>query len=424
MAIARRADRRRSATAATSPAGRGPRTRSSTSARRVLTPGLVDGHIHPVLGHRPDPGRRPLRRPHPRPAPALVRAAAERLGPDDWVLGYGLDPNAFGDAPVTAAPLTEVLGDRPGAGDAVRRALRDGHPGRAAPGPGSPGRAPFDGGAERRLRRRRGADRAPAGDPRLRAGARRRCPRRPRRSAAPGSLEILAGMAATGITAGNVMDFADDSADLVAAAERGRRAADPAALRPVLHARRRPAPSSTTSRPSSGRGGRRWQVEGVKFIIDGTIDGGTAWLEHADSHGESTAPVLAGPGRVLGGDPVPGRRRGADGHPRHRRRRHPVRAGRPGRPARRAAVPHRIEHIETHARPTWSRRFVEQGVVGQHAADALHPLHPRPTTATTGRSGWAGAGRPRLPRPRPARGRRRWWRWARTGRSPRSTPAG
>ncbi len=43
------------------------------------------------------------------------------------------------------------------------------------------------------------------------------------------------------------------------------------------------------------RGGRRWRVDGVKFMIDGTIDGGTAWLEHADAHGESTAPLWPDP---------------------------------------------------------------------------------------------------------------------------------
>ncbi len=34
--------------------------------------------------------------------------------------------------------------------------------------------------------------------------------------------------------------------------------------------------------------GRLWQADGVKFMLDGVIDTGTAWLEEPDSHGEGT----------------------------------------------------------------------------------------------------------------------------------------
>jgi hypothetical protein len=37
-----------------------------------------------------------------------------------------------------------------------------------------------------------------------------------------------------------------------------------------------------------GRGGRHWLVGGVKFFMDGTVEGGTAWLEHPDCHGQGT----------------------------------------------------------------------------------------------------------------------------------------
>jgi hypothetical protein len=39
---------------------------------------------------------------------------------------------------------------------------------------------------------------------------------------------------------------------------------------------------------AQGRGGRHRQVGGVKFFMDGTVEGGTAWLEHADCHGQGT----------------------------------------------------------------------------------------------------------------------------------------
>jgi predicted amidohydrolase YtcJ len=44
-----------------------------------------------------------------------------------------------------------------------------------------------------------------------------------------------------------------------------------------------------------GTGGRRWKVHGVKFFLDGTIDGGTAWLDRPDTHGESTTSVWTDP---------------------------------------------------------------------------------------------------------------------------------
>ena len=37
--------------------------------------------------------------------------------------------------------------------------------------------------------------------------------------------------------------------------------------------------------------GNRWQADGVKFMLDGVIDTGTAWLEHPDSQGQGTEPM-------------------------------------------------------------------------------------------------------------------------------------
>lgn len=95
-------------------------------------------------------------------------------------------------------------------------------------------------------------------------------------------------------------------------------------------------------------GGRRWQVEGVKFMIDGTIDGGTAWLDHPDSHGESTAPFWPEPqayteaARYLAAAGVPTVTHAiGDAGVRY------VLDGLSGIPAERSRVPHRVEHIET-----------------------------------------------------------------------------
>jgi hypothetical protein len=38
-------------------------------------------------------------------------------------------------------------------------------------------------------------------------------------------------------------------------------------------------------------GGPMWSADGAKFMIDGVIDTGTAWLEQPDRHGENTEPL-------------------------------------------------------------------------------------------------------------------------------------
>lgn len=40
-----------------------------------------------------------------------------------------------------------------------------------------------------------------------------------------------------------------------------------------------------------GRRGRRWHVEGAKFMLDGTADNGTAWFDRPDVHGENREPL-------------------------------------------------------------------------------------------------------------------------------------
>ncbi|MGU7802622.1 hypothetical protein ACV2ZF_35885, partial [Escherichia coli] len=44
-----------------------------------------------------------------------------------------------------------------------------------------------------------------------------------------------------------------------------------------------------------GRSGRDWTVRGVKTMIDGTIDNGTAWLHRPDAFGQSTSSLWLRP---------------------------------------------------------------------------------------------------------------------------------
>ena len=223
-------------------------------------PGLVDGHIHPVFGIDLTTGVDLSGARTMAQLRAVIAAAAAQLGPQDWFCGYGLDPNAFEDAPVTAAPLTAVLGDRP-----ALVTMFDAHSALATPAAlaraGITGPREFDGGASivcdargvptghlleipayqpvRDVLPVQSTARRRAGSPRSWPDGRDRDHRRQR----DGLRRRLRGPGRRG--------------------RAGRRAADPAAVRPVLHARRqarRARPHRAAAGPRraalAGRGGQ------------------------------------------------------------------------------------------------------------------------------------------------------------------------
>ncbi|MEP9395040.1 amidohydrolase [Gordonia sp. VNK1] len=266
-----------------------PSTEVIDLGNATLTPGLIDGHIHPVLGIDMTAG---IDLSGTTSIDELILALRAARPVDGWVRGWGLDPNIFRGGPVTNAPIVSALGDQV----PVLLYLFDAHSALAGPAAlraaGVTGPRDFAGNAEIVC-----SDDVPTGLlleleaievvgavlPSDTASDRRRRLR-----------EVLAGMAAAGITAGNAMDFEADSGNLVSSLED---AAD-------LPLRLRFAPFCMPGFANDQldhiidlqrTGGRRWAVDGVKFMIDGTIDNGTAWLDRADSHGESTAPLWPDP---------------------------------------------------------------------------------------------------------------------------------
>jgi len=103
-----------------------------------------------------------------------------------------------------------------------------------------------------------------------------------------GLVELLSAMAATGLTGAHVMDLGDGSVPaFLAAVEEDT----------DLPVRLRLAPwcmpgadKEALEEPVrlQSEAGRLWRVGGVKFFMDGTVEGGTAWLEEADCHGQGT----------------------------------------------------------------------------------------------------------------------------------------
>src|SRR5690606_36405670 len=106
----------------------------------------------------------------------------------------------------------------------------------------------------------------------------RHIPAEPVQERAGRLVELLTAMARTGLVSAHVMVFAEGIREVVELVE--SRGDLPIRLRfsPMVP----PGASLEELREAAAlqrRGGRRWHVEGVKFMIDGTVDNGTAWLE-------------------------------------------------------------------------------------------------------------------------------------------------
>lgn len=345
---------------------RGPGTEVVDLGRAVLTPGLVDGHFHPVAGLSlaTDVDLSGVR--HPEEVRRLLAEAAASRAPDAWVQAWGLDPNVFGGRSLTGALIEDAVGGRPAF---VR--LFDAHS--ALVTSAALRIAGVDG--PRQFDQRSTVVCDPDGRPTglLHESAAMElvlahAPVEPVAARAARLHGLLRGMAATGLTGGHVMDLLGDSEEVLTAAED---LAD-------LPLRLRFAPWCDPGVDSDGiaelvavqgRGGRRWQVGAAKFMLDGTIDNGTAWLEAPDALGESTAALwpdvhdYTSALRSLAAAGVPTATHAiGDAAVRH------VLDALEGL-GRSAAVPHRVEHLET-LPGALIDRFRRQGVVA-----SMQPTH-------------------------------------------------
>ncbi|ACV78022.1 amidohydrolase [Nakamurella multipartita] len=327
-------------------AWRGTGTRVIELGAATVTPGLVDGHIHPVLGLDLTRGA-DLSAVRDLDELTAALRRAQRDEPGEWVLGWGLNPNAFGRTPLTHEPLVRAVGDIP-----VLVLMFDAHAAIASPAAlkraGIDGPREFAGGATivcdehgvptGHLLEIPAYELVQAVVPEQSRSVRRQRFR-----------DLLQRMAAAGLTAGNAMDFEADSAELVTHLDGSDNDAGGLPLRLrfapfCMPGVTRAELDELVDRQRSG--GARWRVDGVKFMIDGTVDGGTAWLSHADTHGESTAPFWPDPAEYVWaaryladrGVPVVTHAIG-DAGVRY------VLDALSG--TRRGRVPHRIEHIET-----------------------------------------------------------------------------
>ena len=261
----------------------GSATQVFDAAGGFVVAGLTDAHFHPVMGLdfavgvdlsscRDLDTLRTL----------LIQHAA--VTPGEWVIGWGLSHEAFRGHPIDAAPLTVVPDHRP-----VYVSLYDGHAGLA--NAEALRRAGVTGSRELGSTAAVVVDEGgrPTGllqETEAMDLVRDLLPTESRVERVSRLAGILDAMAATGLTGGHVMDCRGDSLDLLSALEESGRLPLRLRLHPVC------SPDSHIAKlvARQATAGKRWRVAGIKFYLDGTIDGGTAWLSHPDTHGESNSP--------------------------------------------------------------------------------------------------------------------------------------
>ncbi|UOR00995.1 amidohydrolase [Leucobacter allii] len=269
----------------------GPATVVDELPGATVTPGLVDGHTHIVFGleltrgvQLTDLGLDEVRE-------RLAEAAAN-AAPGSWIFGWGTDPNIFTETGFTGRIFDEATDGRP-----VFLRMRDAHSAvvnsAGIATAGLTGRETFP--DESRV----GVD--DRGEPTgylLELAAMdlvlARIPAESLEDRAERLEAVLAGMAATGITGTHVMDFHDGSREVLELLE--SQGELPLRLRfsPMV------PPGSDEAALAGiaelqGLHGRRWRVDGVKFMIDGTVDNGSAWLAEPDCYGQGRTSIWTDP---------------------------------------------------------------------------------------------------------------------------------
>jgi predicted amidohydrolase YtcJ len=269
-----------------------PGTRSLRYPGATIVPGLSDAHAHPLAGAGFTVGM-DLRDVTTLPELRLVLATAlASLKPGDWLRGWGLNPNVWGLERVTSAPLDEVVGAVP-----VFLRFFDAHSALANPpalrAAGVSGLRTFPTGSR--------VDVDDEGIPTghlLEAEAMQLLfdvlPREPIEDRANRVKQLLADMAASGLTSSQEMDFLEEPFDLLRLIEAEGELPLRLRFSPWVEPKHTPEDWARFLE-WQGTGGRRWKIHGVKFFLDGTIDGGTAWLDAPDTHGESTGSVWSDP---------------------------------------------------------------------------------------------------------------------------------
>ncbi|MFD4907280.1 amidohydrolase [Kitasatospora purpeofusca] len=272
---------------------RGPATTVHEFPDAAILPGLTDAHAHPVWGAISTgsgvdlSGAVTLDEVLARLADAAAGHPAAGHPADDWITGFDLDVNVFDGEP-HGAFLAEHLPGRP-----VSLLTRDAHAlvvsPRAVELSGLTGRESFTDASSVVVD---GAGRPTGYVLELQAMdlVFAHYPEVPLDTAAAHVRAQLERFARSGLTGLHALDFGEPSEAVFRHLE--ERGELPLRVRcsPLVPADSTPDVWQRIA-GLQGVGGRRWHVDGVKFMLDGTADNGTAWFEHPDVHGENREPL-------------------------------------------------------------------------------------------------------------------------------------
>lgn len=360
----------------------GPSTEVHRHPGATVLPGLTDCHTHIGMGLPLSRGIQLTDLSLDEVRSEVAQALADGSEGEQWILGWGLDPNIFEQTGFTGRVFDDIAPDRP-----IFLRMRDAHSAivntAAVRELRLTGEEEFD--DESRI------DIDANGDPTgyiVEIGAIERVlaqiPPESFGAQVDRVTALLRGMAESGLTANHVLDFSEESARLLAEAE--KRGGLPIRLRlsPMVF------PGTTCEEleliaESQGSGGARWSVEGVKFFIDGTVDNGTAWLHEPDAAGQGHQSIWSDPERYRAalrffaerGIPTTTHAigdRGVD---------FVLDSLESLGDAIRGLAPHRVEHIETVGDAT-VRRFAELGV-----AASMQPIHGTHHTRADRSDNWS-----------------------------------
>ncbi|MEV5737723.1 amidohydrolase family protein [Streptomyces sp. NPDC052292] len=267
---------------------RGPGTVVHAFPGATVMPGLVDVHAHPVWGSIEAgcgvslSGAVTLD-----DVCARLAGAAEGRPPGAWITGFDLDVNVFDGEP-SGAVFAERLPGRP-----VSLMTQDAHALVVSPRVvelvGLTGRETFHDASSVEV----GPDGRPTGhvvELQAMQLVLDHYPDVPVDTAAGYVLAQLDRFARSGLTGLHALDFTDPSEAVYRHIE--DRGELPLRIRcsPLVPADSAPETWQAVA-GLQGRRGRRWHVEGAKFMLDGTADNGTAWFEQPDVHGQNRAPL-------------------------------------------------------------------------------------------------------------------------------------
>lgn len=267
---------------------RGPDTAVHEFPGATVLPGLVDVHAHPVWGSISIGSGVDLSRAATL-GQVLDRLAEAAAGLPDgaWITGYDLDVNVFDGDPAGDA-FGARFPDRP-----ISLMTRDAHALVVSPAVidqlGLTGAETFTDASSIEV----DADGRPTGyvvELQAMDLVFPHYPEIPVPTAAGYVRDQLDILADSGLTGLHALDFGDPSEDVYRHLEEHGDLPLRIRCSPLVPADSGPDVWREVA-GLQGRGGRRWHVEGAKFMLDGTADNGTAWFDHPDIHGENREPL-------------------------------------------------------------------------------------------------------------------------------------